>query len=416
MKHSGYLQIDPDGRVKLPPDLMKRLRLERGSALPYSEEGGLLHLGSSSDDLARVYVEPTSACNFDCLTCMRNAWDEPLGSMTEVVFDSLVEGLRAFSPLPLVFFGGFGEPLSHPDILHMIRAVKGLGAKVELITNGTLMDAVLARALVESGLDRLWVSIDGASPAGYADVRLGDALALVIENMERLGQIRREAGMETPRIGIAFVAMRRNIQQMPEVVRLGRRLGADRFSISNVLAHTPELVEEVLYGRSYYASTGKSISELNPSIELPRLEINELTGPSLVELLGERASLSFSGQPLQMGGNTCPFVEKRSLSVRWDGRISPCLPLLHGHIHYLDRTRRTIQPVSFGSLPEQSLAQIWHTPDYRALRERLMSFDFSPCVFCNSCEFAGGNQEDCFGNAPLTCGGCLWAQGFIRCP
>jgi hypothetical protein len=51
-----------------------------------------------------------------------------------------------------------------------------------------------------------------------------------------------------------------------------------------------------------------------------------------------------------------------------------------------------------------------------ALRQRLEAFDFSTCTACNSCEMAGGNQEDCFGNSLPACGGCLWAQGFIQCP
>jgi MoaA/NifB/PqqE/SkfB family radical SAM enzyme len=62
------------------------------------------------------------------------------------------------------------------------------------------------------------------------------------------------------------------------------------------------------------------------------------------------------------------------------------------------------------------LMDIWNNPEYVALRERLQEFDFSPCTFCNSCEMAESNKEDCFGNIQPACGGCLWAQGFIQCP
>ena len=71
---------------------------------------------------------------------------------------------------------------------------------------------------------------------------------------------------------------------------------------------------------------------------------------------------------------------------------------------------------TFGNVNEQPLAAIWQSEAYRAFRERLWAFDFSPCVTCNSCELSDSNQEDCFGNLAPTCGGCLWAQGFIRCP
>jgi len=64
----------------------------------------------------------------------------------------------------------------------MVRAAKALPARVELITNGTLLDAATARALIDVGLDRLWVSIDGAQPESFADIRLGAELPHVVEN------------------------------------------------------------------------------------------------------------------------------------------------------------------------------------------------------------------------------------------
>jgi uncharacterized Fe-S cluster-containing radical SAM superfamily enzyme len=62
------------------------------------------------------------------------------------------------------FFRGLGEPLSHPNIVDMVRQAKALGLSVELITNATLLDKSLASQLIDAGLDMLWVSLDGAKP------------------------------------------------------------------------------------------------------------------------------------------------------------------------------------------------------------------------------------------------------------
>jgi len=62
------------------------------------------------------------------------------------------------------------------------------------------------------------------------------------------------------------------------------------------------------------------------------------------------------------------------------------------------------------------LKELWDDPAYVSLRTRLLEFDFSPCSWCNSCDFPDSNREDCFGSPAPACGGCLWAQGFIRCP
>jgi len=62
------------------------------------------------------------------------------------------------------YFGGIGEPLFHPRTVEWVAQAKAAGARVELITNGTLLTEKRSRQLIDAGLDLLWVSIDGASP------------------------------------------------------------------------------------------------------------------------------------------------------------------------------------------------------------------------------------------------------------
>lgn len=346
---------------------------------------------------------------------MRQVWGEPSGQMSAGIFERILEDIASFDPLPMIFFGGYGEPLAHPNILEMIAAARQIGASVELITNGTLLSETVARSLVESGLERLWVSIDGATPSSYADVRLGDALPQVVANLTRLQEIRGRYGLSRPKLGIAFVAMRRNIAELSEVVRLGRNLGADQFSISNVLAHTEEMRSQVLYSDAL--KTGSWIpSRWSPEISLPKIDLPWLMNDTLPALLNAGNKVVLNRNPFTGSINTCPFLEKGSVSIRWDGAVSPCLPLLHTHKSYLGETLRTSFAFSFGDIRNRRLAEIWEDDSYRKFRQRLQTFDFSPCTVCNSCEMAESNLEDCFGNVHPTCGGCLWAQGFIQCP
>jgi hypothetical protein len=113
---------------------------------------------------------------------------------------------------------------------------------------------------------------------------------------------------------------------------------------------------------------------------------------------------------------TCPFLHRRSASVRWDGRLGPCLPLLHAHTVYLNGHSRFWDEFNYGSLADRSLAALWNEVTSRDFRSRLDAFSFSPCTTCNSCDLPSVNGEDCFGNAHPACGGCLWSQGFIQCP
>ena len=335
--------------------------------------------------------------------------------MSAETFARVMDGVRAVSPRPTVFFGGFGEPFAHPDLLAMLAEAKAAGCPVELITNGTMLDEATRRELVRIGLDRLWVSIDGATPESYADVRLWDALPQVIEDLAALRDLRLASRSAGPRLGIAFVAMKRNIADLPEVIRLGQRLGADRFSVSNVLAHTPELREQVLYAGSIETEE-LDPSPWSPEVSLPRMDIDARTLGQLVRAEADRRGRTPAGRQGDGRANACPFVEKGSVSVRWDGAISPCLPLLHTHRSYLDFRPRTNHAFAVANVNDRGLLDAWSDPAYVALRERLLAFDFAPCTICNSCDMADENLEDCFGSPTPACGGCLWAQGFIQCP
>ena len=335
--------------------------------------------------------------------------------MTLATFERIMDGIAAFSPKPAVFFGGYGEPLAHPDIATMVQAARSAGLDVELITNGTLLDDAAAHWMVDAGLNRLWVSIDGASPASYADIRLGAELPKVLANVSQLQKIREQAGSAFPKLGIAFVAMKQNIADLPEVIRMGKALGADFFSVSGVLPHTPQLRDQILYKRSLEDSRLQP-SDWAPVLSLPRSDLDEAALRAIAGSLPEQVSLQIAREPVGWGINKCPFVEKGSVSIRWDGVVSPCLALLHTHTSYLGETERKSHAYEIGNVQQSSLWELWQEQSYVRLRERLQEFDFSPCAFCNSCQMAESNLVDCFGNDQPVCGGCLWAQGFIQCP
>lgn len=413
-----YARINEQGEVVLPPQVAKDLGIAPGDELRIESNGRGAHLHPSIHRLKRVYVEVTNQCNLTCSTCMRNVWEVEYGHMSTQLFGRILTGLEKCAERPEIFIGGYGEPLFHPGILNLIGEAKGRGFQVSMITNGILLTEPAARQLIDLELDMLWVSLDGASAECYADVRLGDMLPLVLKNLAGLRSLKYQKygpsiGSGRPRLGIAFVAMQRNIHDLGEVIHLGSRLGAMEFSISNVLAHDAGLLEENLYMHSLDMVAGQ---ELRPTVHLPMMDSQPQTLKALGDVMRDLNQLELTGSFINRNLDQCPFLERGSLTVRWDGKVSPCLPLLYTHEHYLGNRKRISREYFVGDSCEQDLAEIWNDAEYRALRKRLQDFDFSPCAFCNSCEMALGNLEDCFGNTQPACGGCLWAQGVIRCP
>lgn len=420
-------RVDEEGRLVLPPGLATRYGLKPGAAVYLDQGRSGLGFYPSTNHLAKLYIEPTNRCNLDCRTCIRHSWDEPLGHMSEETFGRVVEGLRSFHPRPAVFFGGFGEPLAHPRIAEMVNEVKSLGCRVELITNGTLLDAQMSDRLIRAGLDMLWVSLDGATPESYTDVRLGAALPQVLSNVQHLVRLRGVAGAictcqddgsekapPKPEIGIVFVAMKRNLGDLPEVVLLGTRLGATRFMVTNVLPYTPEMRKEALYTRSL--ADQASLPESYFTVELPKVDINGDTAEAFFGKMPGGKALTIAGMSYGESVNRCPFVDRGSAAIAWDGSLVPCLPLLHDHTSFLNQIQRTSKRHVIGNIKERTLHELWSDTEYVRFRDQVQRFDFAPCSYCGGCDLSEKNEEDCAGNTFPTCGGCLWAQGIIQCP
>jgi MoaA/NifB/PqqE/SkfB family radical SAM enzyme len=406
--------IDSRGRLVLPAEFVSRYGLKPGDTIALREQLNSFQVRQPINLLKKVYIEPTSLCNLTCRTCIRNIWNEPTGHMSTATFDHIIIGLRTLPSPPTVVFGGFGEPLSHPHIIEMVKKVKALGLAVELITNGTLLIENVARALLSTKLDVLWLSLDGASAESYADVRPGAVLPEVLANVTRLRYSSWAYQYHQPHLGIVFVAMKRNIADLPEVLRIGARLKADRFVITNVLPYTEELLDEVLYDRAL-GDNACVTSQWAPHLNFSKIDMNETTRDSLYRVMrGWRLSSHAWDDAGER--NYCRFIEGGSTAISWDGNVSPCLPLMHSHTSYLHDRLRTTQRHVIGNIGERSLVELWNDTGYGALRKRVQAFDFSPCTFCGGCEMSEANEKDCFGNTLPTCGGCLWAQGVIQCP
>jgi MoaA/NifB/PqqE/SkfB family radical SAM enzyme len=422
------IYVDEEGRLIVPREIAARYGLTPKARIYLDERRAGLSLYPSLAKLSKIYIEPTNRCNLGCRTCIRHSWDEELGRMNRTTFSRIMSGLGTFDPPPTVFFGGFGEPLSHPRIVEMVGEAKGRGCRVELITNGTLLDERMSEGLIRAGLDMLWVSLDGATPESFADVRLGAQLPDVLSNLKTFGFLRGFAGGGcacvsdpsgersplTPEIGIVFVAMKRNLADLPDIVLTGTKLGATRFMVTNVLPYTPDMCKESLYSRSLsdQAATPDSYYRM----EFPKIDLDERTIGTLFAKTAGGHSTVFAGADYGEAVNQCPFIGKGSTVISWDGGLSPCLALMHDHTSFLNQSQRTSRRHVVGNISERTLADLWNDKEYLALRDRVQRFDFAPCSYCGGCDLSGSNEEDCAGNGFPSCGGCLWAQGVIQCP
>ena len=407
-------RVDEMGRLVLPSEVVAHWGLHAGERLRLSANSHRLNVTRSPHHLVKLYVEPTTVCNLACRMCVRNTWHEPVDHMPLKVYQQVLDQARAMPDLRLLSFGGIGEPLAHPHLPEMVALAKAQGLAVELVTNGTLLESGLARALTEAGLDLLWVSIDGTVPASYEDVR-DTQLQAVLDHLFDLHQIRRKIGCLTPQVGLVFVAMKRNLADLPHLRDLARRVGAARIMVTNVVPYGRELADEVLYSRALY-SLPCAASSLSPQFALPNMDWDAQTSPILLQQLRLNATVHLTDVSLDWSRDACRFIQHGCAVIGQDGRVAPCMGLLHNCTTYLHGYERQIRAYSPGNIADRPLSEIWRDPEYSTFRERVSAFDFSPCTMCGGCDYLEANETDCFGSPFPACGGCLWAQGIVQCP
>jgi MoaA/NifB/PqqE/SkfB family radical SAM enzyme len=412
---TAWAHVDEQGRLVLPVEVTARYGLLPGAKMRLEESENVIRLHRPITHLAKVYVEPTNLCNLGCVTCFRNGWDETLGRMSGATFENILENLKSFSPLPTVFFGGVGEPLFHPMTVEWIARVRQMGARAEMITNGTLLTEKKARQIIKADLDILWVSLDGASPQSYSDIRLGAELPNVLANLKLFRKLRVGSHHPRPQIGIAFVAMQRNIGDLPALLRLGRQVDAKYVSVSNVLPCSEDMQSDVLYRKAI-----KNITYM-PSpwlryLSLPKIDLDETTIDAFKAALNSGYNVNLAGNNLGGANDVCKFIESGSIAIGWQGDVSPCPPLLHNQVTYLHGKPRLNKRHVVGNINDSPLQALWEDPEYVAYRERVQRFAFAPCTYCGGCEMSEANVDDCFANVHPACGGCLWAQAVIQCP
>src|SRR5689334_15922895 len=167
-----------------------------------------------------IFWEVTKGCNLRCIHCRATATElsSPTDLPTERALD-IIKQIADFGNPILVLSGG--EPLYRTDIFDLARFATDRGIRVALATNGTLVTKPVAKKIVEAGVKRVSISLDGADALTHDTFRgIPGAFEAAIYGMRNL----QELGMS---VQINTTIARHNAHQLPDVLEMARSLGAD---------------------------------------------------------------------------------------------------------------------------------------------------------------------------------------------
>jgi MoaA/NifB/PqqE/SkfB family radical SAM enzyme len=315
-----------------------------------------------------LQVEVTGACNLRCAMCLvryREPLDRHQASLGFERFRALVDALPE---LETVTLQGLGEPLMAPDLFRMLEYGATRGLRMGFNTNATLLTRATAERLVAAGLDWLHISVDGATAATYESIRDGSRFAKVERNVRGLVEVMGARGAVRPRLSLVFVAMRRNLAELPALVRVAADWGIPVLRVQN-LSHS--------FSDTDPAGAYREIREFAEAEALWQSPSPADTAvfdeaQAVAAAVGVTLRLpDLDGEPVRpTNGPGCDWPW-RSAYVRQDGKVQPCCMLMGG-----DRA-------ILGDLASASFPVIWRGADYEAFRATLGTG--SPPDVCRGC-------------------------------
>lgn len=273
-----------------------------------------------------ISIEPTTACNLRCPECPSGlrAFSRPTGNLRADFFRRVVDEVHRDTFSLYLYFQG--EPYIHPEFLDMVHYAHNRGLFTTTSTNGHFLDAERARRTVESGLDRLIVSVDGTTQETYEKYRIGGQLERVVQGIREVAHWKRRLRSRRPHLIVQFLVLRTNEHQIDDIRRLARAWGADEVRLKSAQVYDYQQGHALIPEQSRYAR----YAQQPDGSWAPR-----------------HALLAH-----------CWRLWHASV-ITWNGVVVPCC-FDKDAAHHL------------GNLKEVSFRHIWHGEDYQRFRQRLL--------------------------------------------
>ena len=175
-----------------------------------------------------ISIEPTTSCNLRCPECPSGlrSFTRPTGMLEADLFKKVIDESASFATYLLLYFQG--EPYLHPNFNELVNYAHQKGLYAATSTNAHYLTDENAKATIESGLDRLIISIDGTTQKTYESYRVGGTLDKVLEGTKKLTYWKKKLRSKTPYIIFQFLVVKPNEHQIEEVKALGKQLGVDK--------------------------------------------------------------------------------------------------------------------------------------------------------------------------------------------
>lgn len=292
-----------------------------------------------------IMIEPTNICNLKCPLCPTGAGilKRKKGHISFDTFKKIIDEVAdtAF----YVRLWNWGEPLLNKDLYKMIKYIKSKKLFVRTSTNSFFLNNEIAKKLIDSKLDELIVSFDGASEETYSKYRKNSNFQKIIDSIKFLVEEKEKINSKYPIINLQFIIMKHNEHEIEKIKKIAGDLKVDKLMFKAVGIMDSSMKEDI---KKYLPSEKYSKYKLEGKDVKTKLESN----------------------------NWCGIVYDE-IVINWDGSVVACCNDMHNTF-------------IFGNMLKEPIHRIWNNEKYQNFRKTILKNKSS----INMCENCPGSTKD----------------------
>ena len=308
----------------------------------------------------RVLLELTNRCDLRCIMCARTLSKFTPTTVQLSILNKIDAFLRHAEEVTLF---GWGEPTVNPNFTKFVERLSSYpNLRKYVLTNGTSLN-IIKDIIAQYGLDILAVSLDGATANTNDSIRRGSSFDYIIRNLVEIGELQ-HCGTKIPYMNFVFVAMKRNIHELPEMVKLAHSINIPEVKCVYLTAFTKGLEKQTMWHerelcRKYFEIAKETAKKLNISLKLPHYILEDPAG--------------------DLPHKPC-YVPWRDLFIGSDECIRPCQSssLVLANINDYD-----------------NVYELWNSENFQKMRATVNDETKMPdsCKFCYQSSHANWNKE-----------------------
>jgi MoaA/NifB/PqqE/SkfB family radical SAM enzyme len=280
--------------------------------------------------------------------------------MSQETFDKIIDVVPM---LDYIDFDCNAEPFMNKNIFNFVSKVKSVShkTKVGFPTNGTLLSKRIIENIVLSGIDIIRFSFDGSTKKTFDSIRKNADFDKVIKNIELLNEAKKKFENNNPSIVFVFVAMKKNIFELPNLIDLANKLNVKEICVLGLEPYSSEMSDEIIYHsdiehyNKYFSLAKEKAVNYGINLQLPSL--------------------------IPFKKKSCIF--KDTLYVSAEGDVVPCPLLSYDRPFYFFGEKMRHKKLFFGNVNKNNLLSIWNSAKYYRFRKKLYENKFHKV--CDGC-------------------------------